>query len=436
MLELAGKEVLVIGLGLSGQSAAAFCAERGARVLACDERADLELPDLSADIEVQLGGPLPDPARFDLVVPSPGVPHARYGERARVAWGDVELAFRALPVPVVAVTGTNGKSTTVRLIEAMLTACGFRARAAGNVGDAALGLVGEPLDVAVLEVSSFQLEAVDAFRPRVGVILGCTQDHLDRHGSLERYLATKLRLFARQEADDIAIVNADDERVRAATEQLAARRWLYSTERAVDLGAFVDAGGVRLRTEAGEYALPLEVTDAFAGPLRGNILAALLAASALGAEPAKALAALAHFHGLPHRMERIAERDGVVWIDDSKATNPGAAAAAIAASPGPVIWIAGGRAKGTGFTELNAAPLARVKRLLAIGEAAAELMSELSAALESESCETLERAVDRARELATAGDTVLLAPACASFDQFESFEARGDAFRALVEARS
>jgi UDP-N-acetylmuramoylalanine--D-glutamate ligase len=213
MLELAGKRVLVLGLGLSGRSAAAFCAGRGARVLAVDERAELPPPALPAGVEVQLGGALPDPGGFDLVVPSPGVPeerHRAYRSSACRVWGDVELAARCLAVPVVAVTGTNGKSTTVRLLEVMLRAAGLRARAGGNVGEPALDLVGLPLDVAVLEVSSFQLEAVEALRPRVAVLLNVTPDHLDRHRSLEAYAATKARLFARQEPTDHAVVNGDD----------------------------------------------------------------------------------------------------------------------------------------------------------------------------------------------------------------------------------
>lgn len=434
MLELTGKRVLVIGLGISGQSAATFCAKRGARVVACDERIEVAPSGLPDDVEIVLGSAPPDPADFDLVVPSPGVPRDRYADGARTVWGDVELAYRALPIPIVAVTGTNGKSTTVRLIEAMLRAGGLRARAAGNIGDAALGLVGEPLDVAILEVSSFQLEAVDAFRPHVAILLGCTADHLDRHGSFERYLGEKLRVFARQAASDIAIVNADDAAVLGGSEGIAAERLLYSTTRPVERGAFLDAAGVRLRTATGEFSLPLDLDEMFAGPLLGNVLASLLAATALGVDPTKALASVAQFRGLPHRMERIAERDAVVWIDDSKATNPGAAAAAIGALRESIIWIAGGRSKGTGFAELREAPLRRVRTLLAIGEAAGELAAELADLTPVESCKTLERAVERARELARPGDTVLLAPACASFDQFESFAARGDAFRALVEA--
>ena len=431
--DLAGKRVLVIGLGLSGRSAAGFCAARGAHVVACDQREDVADPALPPGVEIQRGGPIPDLAQFDLVVPSPGVPRDRYAG-ATVAWGDIELAYRALPVPVVAVTDTNGKSTTVRLIETMLIADGRRARAAGNVGEAALWLVGKPLDVAILEVSSFQLEAVDAFRPRVGVILGCTPDHLDRHGSLEAYRATKLRLFARQGPLDVAIVNADDAALVRETADLAAERWLVSTRGPVERGAFLDAGTLQLRVGNRPAVLPIEAMGEVRGPLAIDVLAALLAAVAVGAEPAKALGALATFRPLPHRMERVAARNGVTWIDDSKATNPGAAAAALAATGGPIVWIAGGRAKGTGFGELAQAPLDRVRRLLTIGEASAELARALDERVAIEPCGTMDTAVERADALAAPGDTVLLAPACASFDQYPGFEARGGHFRQLVEA--
>jgi len=435
MLDLSGKHVLVLGLGISGRSAAKFCAERGAHVVAADDDVNADVRGLPASIELKLGAPSPDPASFDLVVPSPGVPHARYGARARKAWGDLELAWRALSVPVAAVTGTNGKSTTVRLIEAMLRVAGWRARAAGNVGEAALGLVGEPLDAAVLEVSSFQLEAVEDFHPRVAVLLNVTPDHLDRHGDIASYLAAKLRLFARQQAGDVAILSADCPLVSALRDaDFAARVWRFSVRGPVARGACYDAGALLLRLESGERRLALDGLPPLFGPLRSNALAALLAATALGADPQRALAALAEFQPLPHRCELVAEARGVRWLDDSKATNPSAAVAAVANLPGPLIWILGGKDKGLDFSELLEAPLARVKCALGIGAAAEPIGACLAGKLAFERVETLARAVARARELAAAGDTVLLSPACASFDQFQGYEDRGRQFAALARA--
>jgi UDP-N-acetylmuramoylalanine--D-glutamate ligase len=433
MLDLAGKRVLVLGLGISGRSAAAFCAARGARVVAADERADLDVRELPASVELRLGAPAPDPADFDLVVPSPGVPLAKYGSRAKRAWGDLELAYRALAVPIAAVTGTNGKSTTVRLLEAMLRSAGLRARAAGNVGDAALGLVGQALDAAVLEVSSFQLEAIDAFCPRAALLLNVTPDHLDRHGDLAGYLAAKLRLFMNQTAEDVAILSADDPRVAALDpRQFRARVWRFSTRSPVARGACYDAGAIVLRLETGEERLALDALPPLEGPLRSNALAALLGAVALGADPRRALAALASFRALPHRCELVAEAGGVRWLDDSKATNPSAAVAAVANLGGPLIWILGGKDKGLDFAELLEAPLARVKRALLIGAAADAIAASLSGKLAFEKVGTLAAAVARARELAVPGDSVLLSPACASFDQFQNYEQRGRAFGALA----
>lgn len=434
-LDLQGARVLVLGLGMSGVSAARFCAERGARVVAAEEtpRA-LDPAALGPGVELRQGAPFPDPGEFDLVVPSPGVPRARYVGRARRALGDVELAYRALRVPIVAVTGTNGKSTTVRLVEAMLRAAGLRAEAAGNVGVPALDLVGRPLDVAVLEVSSFQLEAVERFRPRVGVVLNVTEDHLDRHGSLEGYAATKARLFERQGPEDVAIANGDDPLARKVAAAGRAHTRLFKRVGPVADGAWWEAGAIALAERGSVQRLSLDDVAAVPLPPRENVLAALLAASAVGADPQRALAALADFAGLPHRLERVALRDGVAFVDDSKATNPGAAEFALDAQSAPVIWIAGGRDKELSFDALAERARGRVRRALLIGEAAEKIGRALEGRVPYERVETLEAAVRRAAEIAAAGEVVLLAPGCASFDQFQSYAERGERFRAAVLA--
>jgi UDP-N-acetylmuramoylalanine--D-glutamate ligase len=432
MVELDGKRVLVLGAGISGTSAAAFCARQGADVVLADE-GEARLEPLPRGVETRLGQPFPDPAAFDLVVPSPGVPPARYRGRARRVWGDIELAYRALAVPIVAVTGTNGKSTTVRLLEAMLRAAGLRARAGGNVGDAALGLVGEPLDVAVLEVSSFQLETIESFRPRVAMLLNLTPDHLDRHGDLAGYLAAKARIFENQTREDVAILNADPA-LDALASGLRARVLRFAARGAVERGAGWDGDAVCLRTGGAPLRIPLEGLPRPSGPLRENLLAALLAVTALGAEPTKALAALDRFQALPHRTELVAERGGVRWVNDSKATNPGATLPALAFETRPVLWIAGGKDKGLDYAELAHANLSHVRRALLIGAAAGRIADALAGRVALEIVGTLEAAVARAAELARPGDVVLLSPACASFDQFRNFEHRGDRFRELVHA--
>jgi UDP-N-acetylmuramoylalanine--D-glutamate ligase len=436
-MELLGARVLVLGLGISGVSAARYCAERGAKVVAADEGpGPRELPALPAGVDVRLAAPFPDPRDFDLVVPSPGVPRERWAGRARRALGDVELAYRALRVPIVAVTGTNGKSTTVRLAEAMLRAAGLRAEAAGNLGVPALELVGKALDVAVLEVSSFQLEAVEELRPRVAVVLNVTEDHLDRHGSLEAYAATKARLFARQQPEDTAIGNADDPWARKLVDGGRARRLLFSRSappRAA-AGAWLEAGAIALAAGGPPQRLSL---DDFAGaplPPAENVLAALLAATAAGAEPRRALTALADFRSLPHRLETVAVVNGVAYVDDSKATNPGAACFALESQAAPVLWIAGGRDKQLCFDELAERARGRVRVALLVGEAADKIARSLEGRVPCERSGTVEAAVARAAELARPGEVVLLAPGCASFDQFRSYAERGERFAAAVRA--
>ncbi|MEE3327396.1 MAG: UDP-N-acetylmuramoyl-L-alanine--D-glutamate ligase [Myxococcota bacterium] len=430
--------MLILGLGRSGQSAANFCAQRGARVFAADERAhsDKDLA-LSADIEVRLGQPFPDPALFDLVVPSPGVPAERYRASARRVWGDIELAGRALPVPIIAVTGTNGKSTTVMLIEAMLKACGLRACAAGNLGNPALSLLGQALDVAVLEVSSFQLESVDGFRPHVAVILNLSPDHMDRHGDMEGYAAAKKRILERQGPDDIAVLNEDDARVRQFADDAQARVLSFShfagtPDKTRDARVWLDLNHAVLSEGGKQTRLSLDGASTLGEANRDNILAALAAVWAFGADPERALDALVGFKLLAHRSEHIATRRGVRFINDSKATNPGAAQRALESATSPVLWIAGGRDKGLSFRTLAEAARGRVRTALLIGEAADKIESELAGIVPCQRMASLEDAVARAAELAQEGDDVLLAPACASFDQFKNFETRGDCFRKAV----
>ncbi len=436
-MEFEGQSVLVLGLGLSGRSAARFCSERGARVVAADERSAESIPgidDLPNTIDCRLGEPFPDLADYDLVVPSPGIPASRWQGRARRAWGDIELCYRALPIPIIAVTGTNGKSTVVRLIEAMARAAGLRARAAGNLGIPALDLVGESLDVAILEVSSFQLESVEAFRPRTAVLLNITPDHLDRHVDLEGYLAAKSRIFARQGVGDSAILNGDDPRLRELALPSDVERLDFRRRHAVQAGAWMDGQNAIVRRAGSQQIVRLG--ESRVGPMRQpeNIVAALLALATFDLDLEAASQALIHFEGLPHRFEHVAEIRGVQYVDDSKATNPGAAIQALESLPGPILWIAGGRHKGGDLTPLLRSAAGRVRRALLIGEAAGEFEDALGSELQCECVGNLEKAVDRAAAIAQPGDTVLLAPACASFDQFESFEDRGRQFKTAVAA--
>ena len=437
MQDVTGQRVLVLGLGRSGRSAAQFLAARGAEVVAADERASETIDGLDAlrgHMELRLGEPFPDPAAFDLVVPSPGVPAARFAS-ARRALGDVEIAFRSLAVPVVAITGTNGKTTTTELCTRMLVAAGLRAEAAGNIGRPALELVGRPLDVAVLEVSSFQLEAVDAFRPRAAVILNVTPDHLDRHGDFAGYVAAKARIVARQRGDDVAIACADDAEARGIAARSGGRAWLFSARNMVERGAFWDAGCAVLRDGPETQRVALDaLTGAESAPPLDDVLAALLACRAVGADVAKAATALLGFTPPPHRREVVASFGGVAFVNDSKATNPDAARLALESATGPVVWIAGGRNKGVDLRPLADLAATRARAVVLIGEATGAIETAIAGRLPVRRAQSIEDAVAIAGEVARAGDVVLLSPACASFDQFRNYEERGVRFRDAVRA--
>jgi len=436
MEEIADQKVLVLGLGATGRSAANFCIAHGASVVAADERAEdpsAGFENLDPRVERVFGQPFPDPRDFDLVVPSPGVPPERYRDRARRVWGDIELAYRSISAPIIAVTGTNGKSTTVCLLEAMLCAAGARARAAGNLGTPALELVGEPLDFAVLEISSFQLETVESFRPAVAVILNITPDHLDRHASFDDYASVKARILANQRSNDTAVLNLDDPTLAALAKTAKGRVFPFRTRGAVSPGAFLDAGTVVLcQEDAAPIRISLDAMRLTGLHNRENALAALAAVYAAGVDPVRAADALASFANLPHRSEFVAEVRGVRYIDDSKATNPGAAIRSLAGFAEDLIWIAGGRDKKLAFDELADVAAKRVRAAVLIGESAQQLEAALAGRVDVCTAASLEEAVQRAARLAQPGDVVLLSPACASQDQFRDFHERGERFRAAV----
>jgi UDP-N-acetylmuramoylalanine--D-glutamate ligase len=427
---------LVVGLARSGRAAALLLARRGWEVVALDAAA-VDAPELvEAGVEVRAPSAAPVPG-VDLVVKSPGVPaEAAPVAAARAAgapvWSEVELAARLLPNPLLGVTGTNGKTTTTELLAHLLRAAGTEAVACGNQGTPLAGLVGEVAPEAVLcvECSSFQLEDVELFHPRGAVLLNLTPDHLDRHGGLEAYRAAKLRIFARQGPDDLAIAPVGLEPVGRG---VRARR-IYEGAPGPDAVAW-SAGGLHLDGR-GRVAGWDDV------PLRGrhnreNAMAAAALAAHMGA-PTPALAeGLATFRPVPHRLEVVRVREGVAFVNDSKATNPDAAIAALDAYPTGVHLIAGGRAKGTSFAALAAVAREAVVAAYLVGEAAPALAAAFEEVGVAHTGHAgVEEAVAAATRRARAGETVLLAPACASFDQFRSYEERGEAFRTAVAGLS
>jgi len=441
-VKLSGSTVLVVGAGLSGVAAANFSASHGARTTLTDAReyGELRLEGLDPRVALQAGG-YPDPAGFDLVVTSPGVPPGQTVlRRAREAGvpviGELELACRFCRAPIVAVTGTNGKTTTTALIGEIAG----RVRpvlVGGNIGIPLVSRVEELPEHAlvVAEVSSFQLATTDRFRPAVAVVLNLVPDHLDWHGSMAAYGEAKARILANQTATDAAVLNDDDEVVRGWAARCRGRVLFFSTRREVGEGTFVRDGRIVCRLDGREEDLTA-VSD-FRLPGEHNLANALAAAAACRAAgiPSPAVAAgLASFAGVRHRLETVLRHDGVLWVNDSKGTNPAAAITALRSFSGPVILIAGGRNKGGDFASFAAEAAKRARLVVLLGEAA----PEIEAALSRQRFTAVLRAADLAGAVAMAasaavpGDTVLLSPACASWDMFRNYEERGDQFCRLV----
>lgn len=437
------ERVLIYGLGLSGCAAARFLLGRGVAVIGVDARPleKLDLGDLAERIELHAGAePVVLPAKLDAVVVSPGVPMDRpllAAARARSlpVLAELELAFPFLNGPVVAITGSNGKSTTTALTGAMLQAGGLRVEVCGNIGrpicDVIAGAAGR---VFVVELSSFQIEGIETFKPRAAALLNLAEDHLDRYGDMAAYGAAKKRLFRAMDADGVVVLNRDDPEV-AETSVASRRRWFSRLGRVPD-GCHAEADGQVWESGAGAGERPLFAAAQV--PLAGvqnleNAMAAALLARAFDVPPEALQGALATFEGLPHRLQRVGTKDGVTWYDDSKGTNPAATMKSIEGfTPGTVHLILGGRNKGADLAALAPVVAAKARRVYLIGEAADDFARALGSAAPYERAETLERAVQSAALQANPGDVVVLSPACASFDQFRNYVDRGLRFQAFV----
>jgi UDP-N-acetylmuramoylalanine--D-glutamate ligase len=437
--------VLVVGLARTGVAASLFSAAYGATVTATDEKPESALAETAeklraAGVKLELGAH--NPAIFldqDLIVLSPGVPaNLPALEQARTkgipVWSEIELAWRFLRGKLVAITGSNGKTTTTSLVAHILETSGIRTLVGGNIGIPLLALVESSTDssVTVAEISSFQLETIAEFRPEIGVLLNLTPDHLDRHATFDDYARAKMRMFENQLDYDVAVLNADDAEVTRRMPSRPTVFW-FSRQKRVASGAFLRDGQILFRIEGSE--IPLARRDEI--PLRGehnleNVLAACAASYLAGADPASIAAGVKTFRGVEHRLEFVAQIGGTTFYNDSKATNVDASLKAIEAFPGPLIVILGGKDKGAPYTPLREPLRQRARAVILIGAAADKIEADLSGAVPLVGSGTLERAVHKAMELAKPGDTVLLAPACASFDQFENYEQRGRIFKELV----
>ena len=447
-MDLAGKTVLIIGLGRTGKSVARCVLAHGGRVRVADSQADT-VASARAQSNMEIRSDADADALLDgvhLVIPSPGVP-ARHpllreaGRRRVTVQSEIELAYQLLTCPVVAITGTNGKSTTTALLGEMMQRSGQETFIGGNLGTPLIDAVGTACAVAVAEISSFQLEWVEQFRPQIGVFLNLSEDHLDRYGSFEHYGRTKRRLFAQQRRSDWVVMNRDDTSVRALCQGLPGRRFSFGwTPVTGDKSEGVWpakkklAETLVLRHAGREMHYALDDI-----PLRGrhniaNVMAAVSAATLWGVPPAVIQRVLASFTGLPHRLELVAEKNGVAYINDSKGTNIDAVVQSLNSFSEPVILLAGGVEKGGDYRPLRAVVQTRVKKLILFGQAQRSLRAALGQDTETLLVKALDEAVQAAHRGAQAGDIVLLSPACASFDQFRNYAHRGEAFRSYVEA--
>jgi UDP-N-acetylmuramoylalanine--D-glutamate ligase len=444
-MELKDKRVLVVGLGKSGVASALFLKAHGARVAVSDTKSGDELHNeipvlLDHGITVETGGHGERTFRGqDLIVVSPGVPvdaaplvQARSLGEAVI--GEIELAAQFLPGPIVAITGSNGKTTTTTLTAEILTAGGLSTLVGGNIGTPAISLADRAKHdtVIVLEVSSFQLETIQTFRPKIAVVLNVTPDHLDRHRTLEVYVDAKARIFENQRSDDFAVLNEDDPTCVTMAARAQAQVFWFSRQKEVKQGAWVRDGNILFRDSAGQREI-MQVSEI---PLKGahnleNVLAAVCASALMGCAPEKIRQAVRNFKAVEHRLEYVATIRGVDYYNDSKATNVDATIKALESFPANIHLILGGKDKGSDYSVLNDLLRQRVKRVYTIGAAAAKIESQIQG-VEVVHAETLENALRKANAVAQPGDVVLLAPACASFDQFKSYEHRGKVFKEIV----
>jgi len=447
-MDLNGKRVLIVGIGKSGVASALFAKARGARVTVSDAKTEdqlrAEIPILlDHGIAVETGGHGERTFRGqDLIIVSPGVPvdapmlvHARTLGESVI--GEIELAAQFLQGPIVAITGSNGKTTTTTLTGEILVAGGYSTLVGGNIGTPAISLVEEakPGDYIVLEVSSFQLETIQTFRPKVAVILNITPDHLDRHRTFQTYVDAKARIFENQNGGDFAVLNADDPTCVGLASRIRSQVFWFSRHKEQSQGAYVRDGRILFRDAKGQREIML-VSEI---PLKGahnveNTLAAVTAGALVGCSAGKIRDAVQRFKAVEHRLEYVATIRGVEYFNDSKATNVDATIKALESFPANIHLILGGKDKGSDYTVLNDLLRQRVKRVYTIGAAAEKIESQIKGAAEVVHAETLESAIRRASAVAQEGDVVLLAPACASFDQFQNYEHRGRVFKEVVHA--
>jgi len=446
-MELNNRKIVVVGLARTGASVARFLSLNGARVTVSDSKSREALATYvdslqGLALEFEFGGHGEHTFRSaDLVVVSPGVPMDIAPLKLAGSCGipiisEIELAASFIDAPMAAITGTNGKTTTTTLIGEIFKGCGFSTFVGGNIGQPLIDLVtsGERVKRVVAEISSFQLEGIVNFHPKVAVLLNLTEDHLDRYSSFQEYIDAKVRIFANQTSGDFAVLNIDDPLVADCSRRTAARIVPMSRLSALEEGIFFRDGVITFTMDGRVERFP---TQPF--KLRGvhnldNCMAALATALLMGCDAAAARTVVENFSGLPHRMEFVATVNGVSYYNDSKGTNVGSVVKSLESFPGNILLIAGGKDKGGEYAPLAGLVRERVRKLILLGEARERIRTALGDLTDTVTVGSLEEAVREAHRLARPGDVVLFSPACSSYDMFRNYEERGDCFAAAVRS--
>lgn len=443
-MDLAGKRILVIGLGKTGIATARFLAGQGARVIVTDEKPLSEwegtLRERGMPAEPEIGSYSPD-ALFgtDMVIPSPGVPPfnpilSEAVRRKIPIFSEIELAYRFLKRPMIAITGTNGKTTAATLMGEILRKSGKKVFVGGNIGEPLIGYVGERQDddYVVVEVSSFQLQWIEYFCPFISILLNITRDHVNYHGTFAAYCQAKERIFENQTIHDLAVLNADENRFQPLSKRIAARVRYFSSSSTLQDGMFLHGNSLIYCGDGKREEYPLGMVKIPGRHNIENVMAAVIAARECGCLPDDIIKTVEAFGGVPHRIEFVREKNGVAFYDDSKGTNVGAVMRALETFSRPVILLMGGRDKGGDFQGLTSLVKERVRELLLFGEAGEKINTQIGGIVRTVQIATLREAIEMAWRHSSGGDIVLLSPGCASFDEFSDYRARGMFFKEVV----
>ncbi|MFH1079254.1 MAG: UDP-N-acetylmuramoyl-L-alanine--D-glutamate ligase [Pseudomonadota bacterium] len=450
MMDLSGQHVLIIGLGKTGTATARFLSGQGADVVITDEKPPSELREVldqlqQEGVNLRFHPCVPEIlSNVEMVIPSPGVSPfnpmlVEAVRRSKPILSELELACRFLKRPMIAITGTNGKTTTTTLIGEILAKSGISVFVGGNIGTPLIDYVDglQQDDYVIVEVSSFQLQWTRSFRPDVAILLNVTHDHVDYHGTFAEYRRIKERIFENQTRQDLAILNADDNDTEVLSHKLVSKIACFSSSRELTRGIFFDGGQMVLHPLTGETeTYPLDMVKIPGVHNIENVMAAVMAARWAGCRREVIIDAVNHFRGVAHRIEYVGEKSGVVFYDDSKATNVDAVLRALETFSRPVVLLMGGRDKQGNFESLAAMIEKRVKTLILFGEAREKIAALLDGVVRTDQAVTLREAMPLAWRSAAAGDVVLLAPGCASFDEFKDYKERGDVFKQWIGSLS